>query len=194
MPSTSQLATVLSVFFGMAGFVWLMRRHFSRRWGVPQSRIRSVSLGLALFGIAFAAGASLVLEERDRPTVLKTRLEGTAGRSEGAPAILRSARFEVARPAREHRVRVRAVPERGIPVRGPVRLGLVVLDPGGSALYDSTLVLPVVSRRVWLSTRPGWGDGAVTFRPPEPGRHALRLVPLNAGIRRLEVRIEQLPE
>ena len=189
MPSTGQLTFVLAVFFSIAGFVWLMRRHFARRYDVPPSRFRWIAGGIALFGIAFAIVSSLVLRAAVTPVLFRARLEGTVGMREGERAVVRSARFEVVRSGREHRVSVRAVPERGMEVRGPVRLRLSLIGPGETALADTDLALPVRPRRSWFWIKPGWDIGSVTFYPPVAGRYAVRLIPLNPGIRRLEVKV-----
>jgi hypothetical protein len=191
MPSTGQLTFVLAVFFSIAGFVWLMRRHFARRYGVPPSRFRWIALGIAGFGIAFAIGSSLVLRAAVTPVIFRARLEGTAGMREGERAVVRTARFEVVRPGREHRVSVRAVPEKGTKVQGPVRLRLSLAGPGETALADTDLVLPVQPRRSWLRIKPRWDIGSVTFYPPVAGRYAVRLVPLHPGILRLDVKVVQ---
>jgi hypothetical protein len=193
MPTTGQLTFVLAVFFSIAGFVWLMRRHFARRFGVPPSRFRWISGGIALFGIAFAIVSSLVLRAEVTPVIFRARLEGTAGMREGERAVMRTARFEVVRSGREHRVSVRAVPKKGMEVRGPVRLRLSLAGPGETALADTDLVLPVRPGRSWLWIKPRWGIGSVTFYPPVAGRYAVRLVPLHPGIRRLDVKVVEAP-
>jgi hypothetical protein len=192
MPGTGQLTFVLTVFFSIAGFVWLMRRHFARRFGVPPSRFPWIAGGIALFGIVFAIVASLVLRAAVTPVVFRARLEGTIGMREGERAVQRTARFEVVRPGREHSVSVRAVPERGMDVRGPFRLRLSLIGPGETALADTDLVLPVRPRRPWLWIKPRWDTGSVAFYPPVAGRYAVRLVPLHPGIRRLEVKVVEV--
>lgn len=192
MPSTGQLALVLTTFFSMAGFVWLLRRYFSRRYDVPLSRFRWISLGIALFGIAFAIAASLVARAAATPVVFRARLEGTAGMREGEQAVMRAARFEVVHPGREHRVSIRVVPDKGVEARGPVHLRLSLVGPGEAALADTELVMPARSRHPWLSFKPPWDPGTVDFRPSVAGRHAVRLIPLHPGIRRLDVKVEDI--
>jgi hypothetical protein len=189
MPSAGQLTTVLVIFFSMAGFVWLMRRHFARRYGVPPSRVRWISGGLALFGIVFAIVSSLVLRAAANPVICRARLEGTAGMRQGDPAVVRTARFEVVHSGREHYLSVQAVPVKGIEVRGPVRMRLSLTDPRGTALADTDLVLPVRPSRFWPWSRASWEPGGVTFHPPVTGRCAVRLVPLHPGLRRLDVKV-----
>jgi hypothetical protein len=192
MPSALQLTGVLAVFFSMAGFVWLMRRHFARRYGLPPSRFRWISGGIVGFGIAFTVVAWLVVRASLAPVIFLGRLEGTVGMREGEPAVMRTARFEVFHPGREHRVDVGAVPERGVAVRGPVRLRLSLVGPGESELADTDLVLPVRSQRSWWSVKAGWDRREVAFRPLVAGRYAVRLVPLHPGIGRLEVKVTEL--
>jgi hypothetical protein len=90
-------------------------------------------------------------------------------------------------------VSVRAVPEKGIDVRGPVRLRFSLAGPGETALADTDLVLPVRPRRSWLGLTPRWDTGSVAFRAPVAGRYAVRLVPLHPGIRRLDVNVVETP-
>jgi hypothetical protein len=189
MPSAGPLTFVLAVFFSIAGFVWLMRRHFARRYGVQQSRFRWIAGGIALFGIAFAVVSSLVVRASVTPVIFRARLEGTAGMREGERAVMRSARFEVVHPRMEHCVSVRAVPEKGIEARGPMRLRLSLVGPGAAALADTNLVLPVRPRSSWFWGKPRWDMGSVRFYPPVTGRYTVRLVPLHPGIRRLDVKV-----
>jgi hypothetical protein len=189
MPSTGSLTFVLVVFFSIAGFVWLMRRHFARRFGVPPSHFRWISGGIALFGIAFTIVSSLVLRAAVTPVIFRARLEGTAGMREGERAVMRTARFEVVHSGWEHHVSVRAVPEKGIEARGPMRLRLSLVGPGATALADTDLVLPIRPRSSWLWGKPRWDIGSVRFYPPVTGRYAARLVPLHPGIRRLDVKV-----
>jgi hypothetical protein len=193
MPSAGQFAAVLGIFFSIAGFVWLMRRHFARRYGVPLSRLRWISGGIALFGIAFAIATAMVVRAVEPSVVFRDRLPGTAGMRTGGPAIMRAARFNVVHVGREHVVRVRAIPEKEVEARGPIQLRLSVVGPGESALADTDLVLPVRPRRTWLSVKSEWAIGSVGFYPRVTGRYVLRLVPLNAGIRCLDVTVIAAP-
>lgn len=194
MPSVWQLTFVLAVFFSIAGFVWLMRRHFARRFGVQPSHFRWISGGITLFGIVFAIVSSLVLRAAVTPVIFRARLEGTAGMQEGERAVMRTARFEVVHPGREHRLSVRAVPEKGIEARGPMRLRLSLVGPGATALADTDLALPVRPRSSWFWGKPRWDVGSVLFHPPVTGRYAVRLIPLHPGIRRLDVKVVEASE
>jgi hypothetical protein len=192
MPSTWQLTVVLAVFFGIAGFIWLMRRHFARRWGVSDARIRWVSLGFVLFGAAFAAVSAEVVRTRLAPVILEARLPGTPGLLEGDPAVVRTARFEVSRPGQVLRASVRVVPERGVAVRGAIRLRVSVFDPDGSALVDTVLNLPARALRSIASRGGQWEKGVVDFRPSSAGRHVMRLIPLHPRIARLELKVTEV--
>jgi hypothetical protein len=189
MPGAWQVAFVLTVFFGMAGFLWLMRRHFERRFGVPPSRFPWICGGIAAFGIVFVIAATLVMRAGDPPVIFRARLEGTAGLREGEAAVVRTARFAVSHPGRKHLVSVRAVPGRGVVPTGPIRLRLSLVGPGETALVETDLVLPVRSGLSWRSIGPRWEPGTVPFRPPVAGRYVVRLIPLNPGIGRLDLRV-----
>lgn len=192
MPGVWQVVTVLTVFFGIAGFLWLMRRHFARRFGVPPSRFPWISGGIAVFGIAFVVLASLIMRAADSPVIFKTRLEGTVGMREGEAAVVRTARFAVSHPRQGHVIDARVIPGKGVLSTDPVRLRLSLVGPGETALADTDLVLAARSRPYWPSRTRRWEPGVVRFVPSVAGRYAVRIIPLSVGIQRIELRVSEL--
>jgi hypothetical protein len=189
MPSTGQVISVLVVFLGFAWFLHAMRRHFIRRFDVPPSRYRWIPISIALFGILFTVVSTIVARAVYDQSHHSFRLAGTLGMREGDPAVLRTVRFEVPDAGSTLSVNVRAIPGKGVPVKGPVRVRLALLDPADQALVDTVLSVPVRRHRGWRGGQDEWAGELSGCLASAAGRYTFRLVPLNPGIERFMVRI-----
>lgn len=181
---------VFALFLAMAAFVWAMRRHFARRYAIPESRVVRAAGLLLVTGVILAAAAYFVGRELASPVLFSQRVGGTVGMQAGDPGVVRTVRFDVPEKGKEYLLVLRALADARHPARRPVKLRARLLRPNEKSVFGTDLELHPVRRRGPLRRGTEYPPGTYPFTADTTGRFTVRIWPLSPDIAGIEVRLE----
>lgn len=161
-------------------------RHFGRRAGEPEGKIRALTWGFAVAGL-FGAWFTYEVDARQRRTTLFETVAPVAAGERGVS--VHRLTVEVEHPGVEHTLLVAPIPPRSASAEGSRAVGVRWTEPGGAVAVEGvqSATPEARSRR---AVRAVWSSVEWRFTPRHGGRHAVEVEVAGAGVERLLVRVE----
>jgi len=181
-PSHALAGLVLGLCALCAWAVW----HFGRRAGEPEGKVRALTLGFALAGVA-GGWFTYHVDSRQRRTTLFEAVAAVAPTESGVS--VHHLVVEVEHPGVEHTLLVAPIPGRTTSAEGPRQVGVRWTEPGGAIAVEGVQrALP--RARSHRAVRSVWSDVSWRFTPRRAGRHAVLVEVECDRVERLLVRVE----
>lgn len=190
MSSLIQSLLVLGLFGAMAAFVWAMRRHLARRYGVTEARVVRSAAFIIGAGVTMACLVLFVGRIVNSPILFATVVDGTLGLQPGDPSVARSVRVPVRRAGEELFLVVRPLADQEHPAAQNALIRYRFVRPDEKVVFNAELKFVPEQDRRRPSAPPAWGEIRLPFTPDTTGSYSVRLFPQSPGIAAIQLRLE----